>query len=349
MSETGVAEGYLTKEEEAYFTSGGAKEPENTENLENDGETSEESSAPDGGDASTDEPQGDSGKYSKHDSDVDVGTDSLATQGDSADLDDGIESDDEPPIGKKRDLEKAFKTERHKRKEMREKLEANESRTRELENRLSQLQEALSKNNQQVTPQEPPEVVPDPEDDPLGYQQYKINKLEQAISNQSQYLKQQYDSAQRSHSEAAFKTHYENQAKEYAKKQPDFMDAYSYLMGARLQEHLAAGFTEQQAQQLLIEDEVAVASLAFKDHVNPAERIYAIAKTRGYVPGKNQSKGKSPSIESIKKGLDNSKSLKSGGGELPGRMQGADEIDGMTFDEFDQFWSGYKNKAKAIR
>lgn len=337
MAETGVVDGYLSKEEDAYFTSGGAKEPENVE-VEGQEEESVEQS-----DGETEE----NTESQKNDYKVTDESKDYTKEEPTSQDDDGIESDDEPPVGKKRDLEKAFKTERHKRKEMREKLEANETRTRELESKLLELQQNLQ-TKQNEAPQ-PVENVPDPEDDPLGYQQYKIDKLEQTIKGQSDYLRQQHEYAQRTQNEAAFKIHYENQAKEYAKKQPDFMDAYSFLMSSRMQEHLAAGFNEDQAKQLLIEDEVAVASLAYKDRVNPAERIYSIAKARGYVSGKSQPKSKSPSIESIKKGLDNSKSLKSGGGELPNRVQGADEVDGMTFDEFDQFWSGYKNKAKGMR
>lgn len=341
-AETGVVEGYLTKEESDYFQSGGSREPENLENDEQS--ESNESEDSDSGDTSAhDEPRDYASDKTNSSDDTNV---ERTTQED----DDGIESDDEPPVGKKRDLEKAFKTERHKRKEMREKLEANEARTQDLQNQLAQLQEALSRNNQQqAAPVEAPENIPDPDEDPLGYQQYKIDKLEQTIKGQSDYLRSQYEHAQRSQQETAFRTQYENQAKEYSKKQPDFMDAYGYLMSSRLQEHLAAGFTEEQAERLLIEDEIAVASLAFKDRVNPAERIYAIAKTRGYVPGQKGRQGKSPSIDNLKKGLDNAKSLKSGGGELPNRMQGVDEIEGMSFDEFDRFWSGYKNKAKATR
>jgi len=336
-----VAEGYLTKEEEEYFSSGGAKEPENIEEYANDAEQSNG----DQGDAGSDTSPDDRAEDAEEDP-ADT-PDDEEVEGTTSSDDDGIESE-EPAPGKKRDLEKAFKTERHKRKEMREKLEANEARTRELEARLAQLQDTLNRTNQQAPqPAAPPEEIPDPDEDPLGYQQYKINKLEQTIKSQSDYLRQQHEYTQRTQQEAAFREQYKAQAQEYAQKQPDFMDAYSYLMSSRLQEHLAAGFSEQQAQQLLVEDEIAVASLAFKDRVNPAERIYSIAKARGYVPNQKGKQAKSPSIDSIKKGLDNAKSLKSGGGELPNRMQGIDEIDGMSFDEFDKFWAGYRNKAKA--
>ena len=88
-----------------------------------------------------------------------------------------------------------------------------------------------------------------------------------------------------------------------------------------------------------------MAAKAYQDKANPAERIYKLATARGYTMP-TTSKTQSKDLANIKKGLDNSKSLKSGGGELGEKDQGLADIDNMNFQEFDAFWEKIKAKSK---
>ena len=264
---------------------------------------------------------------------------------------DADELDDEPKLKADRDYEKAFKTERHKRKELREALEAQAKKTAEIEVTLNQLrQNAMQK---QAAPEPLPakqEPVPDADDDPLGYLQYQIKQQEKAIVEHNKYLTKRHEIEQRSMQEQAFKQVYANSAKEFAQKQTDFSDAYNFLTDSKVKEYIASGFTPQQANEFLIEDEMALVSKAFEDKINPAERIYNLAKARGYsVDDTSKKQAPAKSLSDIKKGLANSKSLKSGGGQPTEREAGIDDIDGMNFEEFDTYWNKLKASSKGMR
>lgn len=260
------------------------------------------------------------------------------------------ESDDEPKLKADRDYEKAFKTERHKRKELREALEAQARKTAEMEATLNQMRQNMQQPQpRQEAPQQRAEPIPDAEEDPLGYMQYQIKRQEHALVEHNKYLTQRHEMEQRSMQENAFRQAYANSAKEFSQKSPDFTDAYAFLTDSKVKEYIAAGFTQQQANSFLIEDEMAVVSKAFADKINPAERIYAMAKNRGYSAGSTSKKAApSKNLSDVKKGMANSKSLKAGGGQPNDREAGAEDIDGMNFDEFDTYWNKLKASSKGM-
>lgn len=328
----GIVDNYLTDEEKAYFESGGRDEKTEEkleENYEKD--TSEE----------------DESSYTEETSED---TESIKDPHDekTEDLIDDSEDEEESEGEKaKRDYEKAFKTERYKRKEMKEALEAQAKKAAELEQNLAKLQQAIAQGQQptQQTPQ-PQEVIPDPQEDPLGYIQYEQNKIKQYVAEQNQYLRQQYEAAQKANKEQAFLQTYKQQADSYAKETPDFYDAYNHLVKEKLAEYVEAGYTPDQANRLLVEDEMAIVAKALQDNVNPAERIYKTAKRRGYNGPPKQNTKPVKDLAAIKKGLENSKSLRSGGGEMPDRELGIDNIDDMNDQEFEEFFNKFKAKSK---
>ena len=336
-----LLDNYLSKDEESYFKTGGDETYE--ERLvadESNTETEQESSTDD----SRGEPESSDGADeadSKSDGEREEASDELS------------ESDDEDERGgndeksSKRDYEKAFKVERHKRKELKEAFEANARKTTEMEANLSKLQQDFAR--QQMQPVAPAQVedIPDPDVDPLGYQQHQIKQLEKQITEHNKYLNQRHEYEQRNSQQQAFLNTYQQSAKQFADKTPDFTDAYKFLTQARMEEHKAAGYSVEEANNLLLEEEMAIVAKSYNDKVNPAERIYNLAKNRGY-SAKSAAKNTPPAknLKDLKNGMANSKSLKSGGGELPEKDLGIDDIDGMNFAEFDDFWSGYKAKSK---
>lgn len=341
----GVVDNYLTDEENKYFESHG-KENTSIEESEKglpDNETPAEDNR-----TSEESQEGDVTKRDGNLHDADQRRADDSAEHEDNDPDDSDNLDSEP--GKTRDFEKAFKSERHKRKELKETLEAQARKTQELEATLAKLQNNFqSQEQQRLDAAKPKEVVPDPDEDPIGYQQYKINKLEEAIYNQSKYLRDQYDANQRSAQENAFRAEYEKQARDYMGKNSEFKDAYNYLMQSRISEHQAAGFSSAQAEQLVIEDELAVVAQAFKDKVNPAERIYNIAKARGFDNVKKTSQSSTKDLNSLKKGLNASKSLSQSAGDPPEKSLHLDDINDMDFDEFDSYFNKIKQSQKGIR
>jgi hypothetical protein len=326
----GPLDNYLTNEEDAYFKNRGSSDAEDAV-VENTAETIEEPAIDEPADST--EPRSDDNESAESDED----------------RSDEDEVEDDTRTKNERDYEKAFKAERHKRKELKEAFEANAKKTAEMETTLAQLKQSMLQNQQQVAQQReqapPPrqEAAPDPEEDPLGYMQHQIKQQERAIIEHNNYLKQRHDAEQRNSQENAFKQAYSNAAQQYAQTNKDFTEAYGFLTDARVKEHLAAGFSKQEADALLIEEETTIVAKAFRDGVNPAERMYNLAKNRGYTA--NVAKAPAKSLADIKKGQANAKSLR-GGGELNDAEPGIADIDGMDFETFDKFWAGYKSKSK---
>ena len=336
MTTAGPLDDYLNADEDAYFKSKGS--PADEAKIE---ESVEYENSDSGGESP------DSSESDKADESIDDQRDERDSSDDESSSDEAEEDPETVSDKSTRDYEKAFKAERHKRKELKEALEATNRKASEMEQIVAQLKESMTKPAHVETPKE---VVPDADEDPLAYQQYKISKLEKSLEEHNAYLRQQHDMQQRNSQQQAFMNTYRASAQEFAAKTPEFSEAYKFLLGARMAEHKAAGYSDQEAQSLLVEEEMSIVAKAYQDRVNPAERLYNVAKNRGYsAANAKKAAPQSKNLNDIKRGMANSKSLKSGGGELPGSTPGIDAIDGMDFAQFDEFWAGYKNKAKSQR
>jgi len=76
---------------------------------------------------------------------------------------------------------------------------------------------------------------------------------------------------------------YQTQADNFKRTSPDFTDAYDFLISSRQREFEAMGYNLQQSNEMLHNEELAIVSKAFQDGEDAAERIYRVAKARGYV------------------------------------------------------------------
>lgn len=335
----GVLDNYLSPEEEAYFKAGGndkAEEKyEQTIDTATGGKTTEQQSS----------------GYSESESElgsVTDGTDdepastaetSASYEDTSADAE-PTHADDEETT--ERDLKKAVNYERGKRKELRAQLEEQAKKTAQLEAVLAQMQKLQTESIKPAVIDEP---IPDKDTDPIGYHEYQINRLQKTINEQTRYLRERAEYEQKQAQHNAFIENYRAQAHQFSQKAPDFQDAYKYLLDSRKLEHMAAGFSEQEATSILVEEEMSIVAKALQDKVNPAERMYNLAKARGFT-GKAAAKTTGKTLDSLKKGLDNSKSLKSGGGQPPDRVPGINDIDSMSWEEFDNEFQRIKRAQK---
>lgn len=227
-----------------------------------------------------------------------------------------------------------------------------ESKRVELARQVTQMQEqmrALMQQQQQMQ-QQPrgdakPEVIPDPTDDPLGYQAYQLEKLNQTVSAQQKYFEEQTKrEAERSQMQQLLGM-YQASAVEFAKEVPDFQSAYNFLEKSRINEYTAAGYTQAEAARMLQEDEIALAAKALRERANPAERIYAMAKARGFA-GVNPSPSAPPKLESVAKGIEKSKTLPRAGGKNIERGYDMSNIDELSDSEFDKLFNQLKAEAK---
>jgi len=181
---------------------------------------------------------------------------------------------------------------------------------REVEQRyqrdMGKLEERLNRLQQVVTKPEDQPKAPDWDTAPLD--------AGKALAKDMQEVRQILQ--QRDHTEN-FRNAYAAQAQQFAAKQPDFGQAYQHFVSSIAGELNDAGWTDpaiiaQEVQRM----EAAIASKAMQDGVNPAERIYAVAKRRGFAAPAANTNGATEEkvVETLRKGQNAATSTAGAGG-----------------------------------
>lgn len=222
-------------------------------------------------------------------------------------------------------------------REEREKRKAESERAKRLEDTFQRVLEMQNKAApKQTEPEEKP--LPDPEADLGGFLYEKLARMEKEISKyqqssqQEEVVRQQYQAEQRMLDE------YKMQAARFAQTTPDFNQAYNALVSDRIAELETMGFPGAQAAQMAYNEEMMIVGQALNEGVNPAERIYSVAKRRGLV-GKQQAAG-STNSEQVLKAASRANALNGARGESPrGQMslEQLAEIDDPV--EFEKQWN----------
>jgi hypothetical protein len=175
----------------------------------------------------------------------------------------------------------ALHEERERRKELSQKLEQESEKRVRMEQRFEMLVQHIQN---QASNQNQPKTV-DKESDPVAYFDQKTQTQEERLAKFEAWQKQQEQQGQQNSQRQQFVGAYNAQAQQFASKQPDFKDAYTHFLTSVKDELTDAGFTDPQviAQQMQSYEE-SIVGKAFQDKANPAERIYNLAKRRGYAP-----------------------------------------------------------------
>lgn len=174
------------------------------------------------------------------------------------------------------------------------------------------------------TPQEQPKTI---DEDPLG----TLKQHQAEIDEWRQWKAQQEQQSQHQTQIQRMMQTYSNMATEYQAKTPDFKDAYNHWMGGLKDELVDLGYTDWQQQ--IEQMELNIVAKAIQDGANPAERIYAAAKRRGFkVPVKEDPAKR---FEQLQRGQSAAKSLGnlSGDQEPPLTLQSLAEMDDEDFDK----------------
>ncbi len=112
-------------------------------------------------------------------------------------------------------------------------------------------------------------------------------------------------------------------------------------MQTRLDELVAMGYNQAEAINIRTQDEIAIAAKAYADGVNPGERIYALAKMRGF--SQQQVQPQTPiadatqKIDQLEKGLNASKSLSGASGKASAELT-LEALASMEDADFDKAW-----------
>lgn len=228
----------------------------------------------------------------------------------------------------------------HEERQRRKELQAEIERFRQEQQQNAQvMQQVLQQLNQQNQPQ-----VPSLEDDPVAYFNHKQQEQERALQEiaRQQQERQQQEQQQQQH--VQFVNAYRSAAQEFAQQTPDFTEAYSYVQQHRANELKAAGYPEHMIPQILQQNEAEIVAIAFQSGQNPAQKIYEIAKLRGYAAKQPQAEQK---LQTVEKGIKASRI--SGGAPQGGEITLealAEAADSLSPEEFNELWAKYAKTAK---
>lgn len=245
-------------------------------------------------------------------------------------VEDESKADDQADKDFNRNYKAAMHEEREKRKELQRQIE-------EVRTHNQRLQDTFQKIITQAQQQQQQANAPNFDEDPLAALRYEQQKIKEKLEYQHQTEAQRQAAAEVEMKRNQFLNAYRTKASEFAKEAPDFHEAYQYVNDNRVKEYMEAGYSFEQANQLLQEDEAAIVAKAFEDGVNPAERIYKLAKHRGYkqaVPEQpSPTKVAENKLNQLERGLNASKTLSNAGGKTTSTLT-LEAVAAMDDDEF---------------
>lgn len=222
----------------------------------------------------------------------------------------------------------ALHEERERRKELQRTVQEEQARVRKLEEAFQKVLERQNSN---------PAPVPNYEDDPTEALRVKTEQLERTLQNHNQTLTQQQQQVENQRQYSEFVDRYAASAQAYKAENPEFAPAYNHLMQTRLDELMAMGYNQAEAVNIRTQDEIAIAAKAYADGVNPGERIYALAKMRGYSTPQPQAAPATQKLDQLERGLNASKSLSDASGKASTELT-LEALASMQDDEFDKAW-----------
>lgn len=226
---------------------------------------------------------------------------------------------EEPKEEKKVNLG-ALHEERQKRKELQGKVEA-------MEKRFAQLVQNLQPKQEPETPQ-----IPSIDDDP-------VSNFDQRLQQTELLQKQILEGQQQQYVQTQVIGNYKAKAAEFANENKDFGDAYNYLLKGRVNEFKVLGYSEPEALQFVQQEEFQIAQAALQAGANPAERLYLIAKERGYKAQRSDAPAKD--LRVIEKGQQKSKP---GSGSTPSGELSLEALAEMDDDAFNAEWEKLAKK-----
>ena len=226
----------------------------------------------------------------------------------------------------------ALHEERERRKELSTRLEQEAEKRARMEERFNMLVQHIQ--NQSANQNQSKPI--DKEADPVGYFDQKTQTVEKELADFKAWRQQQEQQGQQNAQRQQFVHAYGTQAQAFAVKQPDFKAAYDHFLTSVKEELIDAGFTDPNviAQQLQSYEE-SIVGKAFQDKANPAERIYNLAKRRGYTPKGSDAKA---TLDTVKAGQKAETSLSKTGGRSSNVVSLEQLAEISDPKEFDKAW-----------
>jgi len=220
-----------------------------------------------------------------------------------------ISTSEEPQAEESAEQQKPTKTvplaalheERAKAKEMRQKLQMLEEQTRIGNLRLQQLAAAMQQRAAQDQPQ-----IPEFDQDPATNLHARLQQTEAKQRELDQYAAMHRQEAERQAAIQDLTNHVNRQEQEFVAQQPDYHQALNHLKVAEVNALTALGHDERSAQEIVLRNFGAMAWELRQHGASIPDRVYALAKARGYNPQQVTSQQK---IQTAQRGVSAAKSL----------------------------------------
>lgn len=230
----------------------------------------------------------------------------------------------------------ALDEERSRRRELQEEL----SRTRaDNDRKIGRMESILDQiRADRAKPAEA--AAPDWETDPAGAARHAVESLGKRFGDFEKHIQGQGQASAAAQQDQRIADYLRGAAAEFAKAQPDFGAAYQHLWNDRMAELNEIGYDYATALAIVNADEKGLVAQAAASGKNPAERIYALARRRGYKAAKVEDEDK---IETLQKGEKAAKSLSGAGGAVEGKMT-LERLADLEGDEYLREFEKMKNK-----
>lgn len=174
---------------------------------------------------------------------------------------------------------KTFHAIREKYKSTREELLATKQNFARADERLKVLNDVLGQAEQPAATQGKDAEAPDPERDPIGY----IAHLSKELAALKGQLAERDKQTNERDTVRAMQSAYQNDAMAYMKEQPEFRDAYGYLIAQRHAELEAIGYTDKAARDRAIaQEERQIVAQALEGRKSPSQMLHKLAIARGF-------------------------------------------------------------------
>lgn len=181
---------------------------------------------------------------------------------------------------------RALKAEREKARTLEAELTKERDTRARVDERLKMLSEAVSAAEPAAEAAKPA-PIPDPETDIFGYAKYLAEQLEAlkgtVAGAQAETAEERATRAAESQTRAVVSA-YRQDAGQFKTKQPDFDEAYNFLIGLRKTQLEAQRYSPEDVAKWLQIEEMNLVQRAFEAKTSPAADIYNLAKSMGYAP-----------------------------------------------------------------
>ena len=194
----------------------------------------------------------------------------------------------------------------------------------------------------------PPPKVPTFDEDPANNLRMELDRTRQEMEPVKQQLQGYHEATQRQQAEQRLTQEVGNAEAEFAKANPDYLDAVTHFQNVSRNNLQLLGMTDQAAiNEQLRTDAIRLSVQALRMGKSPAEVVYALAKNAGYAKAAPNAGG-AATLSNIEKGQKATPSMPGGGQKATGDFSIAD-IDSMNDDEIDKLINDNDSWRKLLR